>query len=363
VENLTRQQYYKSTMEENSLREKLLTSEVKTVQRSWNDAQSSPYIPINLTVLIPKERITFNLYMKVAQKGSQEVSFPLFLKEGEAWECQWQELLAQKGIDRLYFLKEDLERVIGYLNNYLQMLKYESAKVTPELLAVFSEQLHYSIRKAYQSPRFGPGVQKAQGLVEDMIERMQQDPGAMKLIWKVLYHNFNLYTHSINLCLLGTAFMLFLKKSARESRDLGLAGLYHDIGMTRIPQEIILKDGPLTPGERVEVNHHPAMGHRLLSRGTSLAYLPNEVLRLSLEHHENADGSGYPLGLPLARQHPWTRIIRLLDTYEALTVTRPYRAAYKPFEAVKILQESRGSRGPIYDPPTLKNFIAFLVTE
>lgn len=350
-------------MDENSIRDKLLTSEIKTVHRSWSDAQSSPYTSINLSVLIPKERITFNLYLKVAQKGSQDVSYPLFLKEGEAWERQWLDLLTQKGIDRLYFLNEDLELVIGYLNNYLQILKYESAKVTPELLAVFSEQLHYSIRKAYQSPRFGPGVQKAQALVEDLIESLQQDPGAMKLVWKVLYHNFNLYTHSINLCLIGTAFMLFLKKAPKESRDLGLAGLFHDIGMTRIPQEIILKDGPLTPGERAEVNHHPAMGHRLLSKGTSLAYLPNEVLRLSLEHHENADGSGYPLGLPLNRQHPWTRIMRLLDTYEALTVTRPYRAAYKPFEAVKILQEARGPRGPIYDPQTLKLFIAFLITE
>ncbi|RJR39754.1 MAG: HD domain-containing protein [Deltaproteobacteria bacterium] len=350
-------------MDENSIREQLLTSEVKTLTRPWSDAQSSPYTPINLSVLIPKERITFNLYVKVAQKGSQNVSYPLFLKEGEAWERQWLDLLTQKGIDRLYFLSENLERVIGYLNNYLQMLKYRSVKVTPELLAVFSEQLNYSIRRAYQSPRFGPGVQKSQGLVEGLIESLQQDPAAVKLVWKVLYHNFNIYNHSINLCLMGTAFMLFLKKSGKESRDLGLAGLYHDIGMTRIPQQIILKDGPLTPGEREEVNHHPAMGHRLLSKGTSLAYLPNEVLRLSLEHHENADGSGYPLGLPLNRQHPWTRIMRLLDTYEALTVTRPYRAAYKPFEAVKILQEARGPRGPIYDPQTLKNFIAFLIKE
>jgi len=142
-----------------------------------------------------------------------------------------------------------------------------------------------------------------------------------------------------------------------------MAGLLHDIGMTRIPQEIILKEGPLTPGERTEVNQHPALGHRLLSKGTSLAYVPNEVLRLALEHHENADGSGYPLGLPLTRQHAWTRILRLLDSYESLTANRPHRPAYKPFEAVKILQEMRGPRGPQYDPLTLKKFLSFLTTE
>jgi HD-GYP domain-containing protein (c-di-GMP phosphodiesterase class II) len=350
-------------MDEDSTRQNLLSLDTRTLKRSSVDMGASPYTPIYLSSLIPRIRLSFNLYLKVAQKETNDFAYPLFLKEGEVWEHQWLNLLTQKGINRLYFLNEELEKVIAYLNNYMQLLRYESPKVSQELLSVFSEQLNFTLRRAFQSTRFGPAVQKAQALVEDLIESLQQDHASLKLIWKVLYHDYNLYTHSINLCLIGTAFMLFLKKSAKESRDLGLAGLFHDIGMTRIPQEIILKDGPLTPGERAEVNHHPAMGHRLLSKGTSLAYLPNEVLRLSLEHHENADGSGYPLGLHLNRQHPWTPIMRLLDTYEALTVTRPYRVAYKPFDAVKILQEARGPRGPIYDLQTFKNFINFLNSD
>ena len=350
-------------MDESSIREKILSLETRALKRPSGAVGPSPYTPIYLASLIPRVRLTFDLYMKVAKKGSQDFTYLIFLKEGELWERQWLDLLTQKGIDRLYFLNEDLESAIAYLNNYMQLLKNNSPKVSQELLAVFSEQLNFTLRRAFQSPRFGPSVQKAQVLVEDLIESMQQDPTSLKLVWKVLYHDYSLYNHSINLCLLGAAFMLFLKKSSKESRDLGLAGLLHDIGMTRIPQEIIIKDGPLSPGERTEVNQHPALGHRLLSKGTSLAYVPNEVLRLSLEHHENADGSGYPLGLPLSRQHAWTRIMRLLDSYESLTAPRPYRAAFKPFEAVKILREMRGSRGPIYDPPTLKNFISFLNTD
>jgi HD-GYP domain-containing protein (c-di-GMP phosphodiesterase class II) len=350
-------------VDENSIRKKLLSLETRTLKHHTVDAGGTPYTPIYLTVLMPRERLTFNLYLKVAQKGTQDFSYPIFLKEGEAWERRWLELLIQKGIDRLYFFNEDLEKAIAYLNNYMQLLRHENSQASPQLLAVFAEQLNFSIRRAFQSPRFGPAVQKAQALVEDLIESLQQDPPAMKFVWKVLYHDYNLYNHSINLCLLGTAFMLFLKKSRKESRDLGLAGLLHDIGMTRIPQDILVKEGPLTPGERMEVNQHPALGHRLLSKGTTLAYVPNEVLRLALEHHENADGSGYPLGLPLHRQHAWTRIMRLLDSYESLTVNRPFRVAYKPFEAVKILSELPGSRGLIYDPQTLKNFISFLNSD
>jgi HD-GYP domain-containing protein (c-di-GMP phosphodiesterase class II) len=322
----------------------------------------SPYTPIYLNVLMPRERLTFNLYLKVARKESRGFAYLLFLKQGEAWDRHWLALLTQKGIDRLYFLNEDLENAIAYLNNYMQVLRHESSQTSPQLLAVFGQQLNFSIRRAFQSPRLGSAVQKAQTLVEDLIESLQQDPTAVKLIWKVLYHDYNLYNHSINTCLLGTAFMLFLKKSSKESRDLGMASLLHDIGMTQIPQDILLKEAPLTPGERTEINKHPVLGHRLLCKGTSLAYLPNEVIRLSLEHHEDADGSGYPFGLPLNRQHAWTRILRLLDGYDSLTVNRPFRVAYEPFEAIKILRGLRGSRGPTYDPITLKHFISFLVT-
>lgn len=350
-------------MDEDSIRQKLLSSEIKTLPRPLGEAGSSPYTPVSLTSLIPGNRLTFDLYLKVAQKGGRGFEYLSFLKQEEVWEGKWQDLLTQKGIDLLYFRNEDLESVIAYLNNYLQLLKYEKLKVSPGLLAVFSEHLNLSIRLAFQTSRFGPMVQQAKGQVEDLIDRLQHDPASIKLVWQVLYHSYNLYNHSLNLCLLGMAFMLFLKRSSRETRDLGLAGLFHDVGMTRIPQEIIIKGGPLTPGERAEINQHPEIGYRLLSKETSLSQVPNDVLRLSLEHHENADGSGYPLHLPLIRQHPWTRIIRLLDTYESLTVIRPFRPAHKPFEAIKIIREARGPRGAIYDLATLKNFISFLTAN
>lgn len=147
-------------MDEISVRKMLLSSETKIFHRPLADAGASPYTPINLSVLMPREQLTFNLYLKVAQQGRQDVAHVLFLKQGEAWERQWLDFLTQKGIDRLYFLNEDLVSVIAYLNNYLLLLRHQNAKVSRELLAVSSEQLNLSIRLAFQSTRFGPAVQK-----------------------------------------------------------------------------------------------------------------------------------------------------------------------------------------------------------
>jgi HD-GYP domain-containing protein (c-di-GMP phosphodiesterase class II) len=88
--------------------------------------------------------------------------------------------------------------------------------------------------------------------------------------------------------------------------------------------------------------------------------MPSEVLQLVLEHHENADSSGYPRGLPLGKQHPWTRIIRLVDAYDALTGHRPFRQALTSFAALKSLQNQVSPKGPIFDPRILKIFIRFL---
>ena len=85
-----------------------------------------------------------------------------------------------------------------------------------------------------------------------------------------------------------------------------------------------------------------------------------EVMQLVLEHDENADGYGYPQGLPLGKQHPWTRIIRLVDAYDGLTGHRPCRQALTPFAALKVLQDQIGPHGRIFDHRTLINFIRFL---
>jgi HD-GYP domain-containing protein (c-di-GMP phosphodiesterase class II) len=64
--------------------------------------------------------------------------------------------------------------------------------------------------------------------------------------------------------------------------------------------------------------------------------------------------------LPLIRQHPWTRFIRLLDTYDCLTSNLPHRPAQTPFAALKALQERRGTHGAVFDPRAQKAFIKFL---
>lgn len=76
-------------MDEGSFREKLLSAQVKTVYSSGEEAGPSPYTPLSISVLLPEEKITFDLYLKVAKRERRGFEFLPFLKEGEAWDRQW----------------------------------------------------------------------------------------------------------------------------------------------------------------------------------------------------------------------------------------------------------------------------------
>jgi HD-GYP domain-containing protein (c-di-GMP phosphodiesterase class II) len=132
--------------------------------------------------------------------------------------------------------------------------------------------------------------------------------------------------------------------SARERRDAEFVALLHDVGKIRIPAEIINKPGPLDDEERAIINTHTIEGERLLAQ---VGGLLGQVGRVVRSCHERWDGGGYPDGLAGEEIPRIARIVCACDAYNAITTTRPYRAARTPPEA---LDELRQHAGKQFDP-------------
>jgi putative two-component system response regulator len=112
-------------------------------------------------------------------------------------------------------------------------------------------------------------------------------------------------------------------------------GLVHDIGKLGVPEQILLKPGPLTPEERKIMEQHTIMGEKICAPLRSFCL----VLPIIRHHHEKRDGSGYPDGLK-GEQIPLTaRILQITDIYDALTTDRPYRKALPLEEALSIMRQ------------------------
>src|SRR5438105_4381082 len=121
-----------------------------------------------------------------------------------------------------------------------------------------------------------------------------------------------------------------------------LAGSLHDLGKLAIPEEILRKRDPLTPEERSAVEGHAKVGSSMLADAAA-----EPIARWVRHHHERWDGSGYPDGI-LAGEIPLgARILFVADAYQAMTSSRPYRAALTPREA---LTELRRCAGTQFDP-------------
>jgi HD-GYP domain-containing protein (c-di-GMP phosphodiesterase class II) len=338
------------------LRLQILDDGLKVLKRPV-EKQNTDYTPIPLTVLMPGERVTFDLYLKVTAGEDHTVKFTPYLAEGETLEPRWLEKLEKLGIDKLYFRKEDLDRAIAYLNNHLLVASSAQGKSSKEF-TILREHLSFNLRAAFDAPHLGPHVDLAKKSLTNLFKFMQNSQLSQKYLLEIIYRDYTLYNHSVNVAVLGMAMGAFLKRGTKECLALGLAGLFHDLGLIKISEEITSKKDPLTPEEWELLKKHPCFGYRLLKGNTEI---PLTSLRLVLEHHENADGSGYSQGLELSRQHPLTRIMALLEAYDGLTMYRPYRPRHTPFAALKILQEERGSHGgAAFEPETLKRFIKFL---
>lgn len=135
-----------------------------------------------------------------------------------------------------------------------------------------------------------------------------------------------------------------------------VAALLHDVGKIGVPDAILKKAAPLTPEERAVINRHPEYSWSILRLFSGL----EEASLYALHHHESVDGTGYPAGLkaddiPLA-----SRIVSVIDAYDAMVSHRCYRKGLPHEEAVRRLLASSGTQ---FDAEVVRTFIPIAEQE
>lgn len=146
-------------------------------------------------------------------------------------------------------------------------------------------------------------------------------------------------THSSNVAVLTMGLAEYLGYAPREVRILGVAALLHDIGKVKVPSEVLLKPGKYTPEERKVIETHPVEGARIiLSRHRNMEL----AATVAYEHHINLDGSGYPRYTYPREAHFASKLVHVCDIYDALCARRPYRDAFRPEQALVIVEDQSG---------------------
>lgn len=142
------------------------------------------------------------------------------------------------------------------------------------------------------------------------------------------------FKHSVDVA---TISMIVAKKqglSKSQIREIGVAGLLHDVGKTKVPLEILNKPGRLDDNEFHIMKQHPVYGYELVKDRKEFS--PAVSLGV-LQHHEKTNGCGYPLGVVADKICPYAKILAVADIYDALVTERPYKAAYSQRDAVEMI--------------------------
>ncbi len=133
--------------------------------------------------------------------------------------------------------------------------------------------------------------------------------------------------------------------------DIRFAGLVHDIGKIGINEHVLNKPGKLTSSEYEHIKLHPEIGTRILEPIVN----SKDILSIVKHHHERFDGRGYPDGLLEGTIPIGARIIAVVDSFDAMTSERPYRAALPHEKAISELLNGKGSQ---FDPDIVDTFVS-----
>ncbi|WP_027398767.1 HD domain-containing phosphohydrolase [Anaerovorax odorimutans] len=162
--------------------------------------------------------------------------------------------------------------------------------------------------------------------------------------------------HSLRVSDLCKAMGIALHLNSDKIEEIKSVGLLHDIGKIGIEESILNKPDKLNEEEWKEIQRHSEIGYRILSTVNDMSEMANYVLY----HHERWDGSGYPRGLKGKEIPLESRIISIVDSYDAMTSDRSYRCALSQ-EAV--LDELKKNSGSQFDPNLVKVFIEKVIVK
>ncbi len=161
----------------------------------------------------------------------------------------------------------------------------------------------------------------------------------------VRYPDYDTYTvgHSVRVAMFAVMVGRFLNMPDSYLSELGTAGLMHDVGKAKIPDEILLKPGRLDEQERHIMETHPEIGAQMLMDSQHNSPL---TIAVAWGHHRRFDGGGYP-SMPMgSAESTITRIVHVCDVFEALTAIRPYKEAKTPRKALEIMTTLSGTFCP-----------------
>jgi putative nucleotidyltransferase with HDIG domain len=208
----------------------------------------------------------------------------------------------------------------------------DAAKIDRERARKTIARARRAVKGVFDAARLGRRIHAdvVAPVVEDIADAVDRNPAMFIDMSRLKAKDEYTYLHSVSVCALMVNLARQIGLEEPAVRSMGLAGLLHDVGKMTVPEAILNKPGRLDDNELALIRAHPQQGHAMLENGAGVT---QEVLDVSLLHHERVDGSGYPFGLKGDAISLAARMGAICDVYDALTSDRAYKKGWTPLRA------------------------------
>ena len=237
-----------------------------------------------------------------------------------------------------------------------QAMDDESRQRSKEIAKKTYAQSVSVTRELMTSVRMGrsPNVKKIKRVVQGIVDQILNEETSLIGLTTIRDYDEYTFTHSVNVCIFSVALGKRLGFGKVQLYDLGMAALFHDIGKSRVPAEIINKPGGLSDDEWRLIAAHPWLGALALFQLRGQQELPYRSMIVAHEHHMKRDLTGYPRPLRARQISVFSKIVAIADGFDAATSRRAYQTV--PFTPAQVLLEMRDNPRRGMDPVIVKAF-------
>lgn len=302
------------------------------------------YWPIRLDSLRLDSTLEFDLYIK---SGSDVI---LYSSASEPFTEQTRDKLIENRVRTLFTQTSQQSAYQRYIEAHMAEILKDVTIDGAAKASLAYDTSQMLVRDVLANPTLGENIQRSQKIVATSVDYILDDQEAFANLLKVMSFDYHTYTHSVNVCTFSLALAKFIGiTDAEKLKNLGIGALLHDVGKTRIPEELLNKISPLDDHEFELIKKHPIFGQEIVKE-TDLVH--RDCYFPIREHHEREDGSGYPYGLKSEEIHEYSKIVGIADVFDAMTTRRAYRNAVETFPTLMVMYGDKH----LFDQKILEQF-------
>ena len=344
------------------------------------------FMAVSPCAVIPEALPEFRIYFR-----SSEGKYILWALEGKKVSADQLTKLTEGGLTEVFVDIKDQFKYEQYLETNLGSILENQSASNDQKATIFSSVSTNVVKNAFETS-LGLGamgadvMQRTQTMVKNALIFISESK-SLHALAKMVGHDYQTYEHATKVLWFTVSFLnsspdilekiqpgyqaLNEERKKEVVRLCGVGAILHDIGKAFISKEILHKEGRLTEVELEVVKRHPLNGLAMLLETD----LPEFVKKGILHHHEDFNGGGYPMGLVGLNISILARVLRIIDTFDAMTSRRPYKGPVTPRKTMQIMcgkpvvnggtddpeQDARDQGMMLcFDEDLLRKFIVFL---